>query len=172
MAQTRILYNEQQLHQLIHQHLLSKGFTESAAYLQREANLDSPNVAKTLTYHQPFHYRSPVTTTVSFSNRFHFIIISILNNEFYNYDELIQQPRPAFSPGTAANLYNIRCAQRDAAIRNNTTPTNNSRFISHTSSTVANSTPVTNPIRIKLADTLNQSPVVNSQPIKLQISQK
>jgi HIV-1 Vpr-binding protein len=64
VAQTRIQYNEQQLHQLIYQHLLSKGLTESASILQKEANLESPTLAKPLTY-QPFHYRSPVTTSVS-----------------------------------------------------------------------------------------------------------
>ena len=71
MAQTRILYNEQQLHQLIYQHLLSKGFTESAATLLKEANLESPTIAKSLTY-QPFHYRSPAGTTVSLSLSKHF----------------------------------------------------------------------------------------------------
>ncbi|KAJ8687973.1 hypothetical protein QAD02_023768 [Eretmocerus hayati] len=147
VAQTRIQYNENQLHQLIHQHLLSKGLTETAATLQKEANLESPSVPKALTY-QPFHYRSPVTTS----------------------------PRPAFSPGAAANLYNISRAQREAAAaRASSTPTNpTSRFIAHTN-IASNSTPIannSNSIRIKLADSLNQSPVTNSQPIKLQINQK
>ena len=66
VAQTRIQYNEQQLHQLIYQHLLSKGFSDSAAVLLKEAALDSPTIPKALTY-QPFHYRSPVITSVSLS---------------------------------------------------------------------------------------------------------
>ncbi|XP_049859557.1 DDB1- and CUL4-associated factor 1-like [Schistocerca gregaria] len=39
VAQTRIQYNDKQLYQLIHQHLLSRGLTDSAAILHREANL-------------------------------------------------------------------------------------------------------------------------------------
>ncbi|OXU21314.1 hypothetical protein TSAR_001940 [Trichomalopsis sarcophagae] len=123
VAQTRIQYNEQQLHQLIYQHLLSKGLTETATTLQKEANLESPT------------------------------------------------PRPAFSPGAAANLYNTRCppTPRDVVARTNTTPTtNSSRFISHTGA-ITNSTPTSNnnPVRVKLADTMNQSPVAPNQPIKI-----
>ncbi|XP_058802431.1 protein mahjong isoform X2 [Phymastichus coffea] len=145
VAQTRIQYNEQQLYQLIYQHLLSRGLTDTASILAREASLESPVIPKSLTY-QPFHYRSPAITS----------------------------PRTAFSPGAAANLYNTRITQRDSASRSNTTPTSNSsRFISLTgaatnSTTVANN----NPIRIKLADTMNQSPTTNNQPIKIQINQK
>lgn len=65
MAQTRIQYNEQQLNQLIYQHLMSKGLTETAGILHREANLDSSAIMKTLVTYQPFTYRSPVNVTVS-----------------------------------------------------------------------------------------------------------
>lgn len=63
MAQTRIQYNEQQLNQLIYQHFMSKGLTETANTLHREANLDSSAIMKP-TY-QPFTYRNPVNITVS-----------------------------------------------------------------------------------------------------------
>lgn len=59
VAQTRIQYNEQQLNQLIHQHLISKGLTETAITFQKEANLDSPAIMKPVTTCQPFTYRSP-----------------------------------------------------------------------------------------------------------------
>lgn len=65
MAQTRIQYNEQQLNQLIHQHLMSKGLNETANILHREANLDSPAIIKSITTYQPFTYRNPVNVTVS-----------------------------------------------------------------------------------------------------------
>lgn len=39
MAQTHITFNENQLFQLIHQHLLSKGLTGAAEVLQKEADL-------------------------------------------------------------------------------------------------------------------------------------
>lgn len=65
VAQTRIQYNEQQLNQLIHQHLVAKGLTETANSLQREANLDSPAVMKAVASYQPFHYRSPAPAGVS-----------------------------------------------------------------------------------------------------------
>ncbi|KAK7868719.1 hypothetical protein R5R35_008241 [Gryllus longicercus] len=42
VAQTRIQFNDKQLYQLIHQHLLARGLTESAAVLHREANLPGP----------------------------------------------------------------------------------------------------------------------------------
>ncbi|XP_076304060.1 lisH and WD40 domain-containing protein mahjong isoform X1 [Tachypleus tridentatus] len=41
VAQTRIIYNDKELLQLIHQHLLSKGLLESAAVLHKEAGLPS-----------------------------------------------------------------------------------------------------------------------------------
>ncbi|GAB6021466.1 hypothetical protein CHUAL_004070 [Chamberlinius hualienensis] len=41
VAHTKIVYNEKQLLQLIHQHLLNKGLMESAGVLQREASLPS-----------------------------------------------------------------------------------------------------------------------------------
>lgn len=65
VAQTKIQFNEQQLYELMHEHLLSRGLTESAAALQREANLP----ANTLTnrpasvYHSPFSFRTPNTPT-------------------------------------------------------------------------------------------------------------
>lgn len=43
VAQTRIHYNDRQLYQLIHQHLLSKGLTESAMALHKEASLPGPS---------------------------------------------------------------------------------------------------------------------------------
>ncbi|XP_012267581.2 DDB1- and CUL4-associated factor 1 [Athalia rosae] len=149
VAQTRIQYNEQQLNQLIHQHFLARGLTETAATLQKEASLDSSAVMKPATSHQAFHYRSPASTGL----------------------------RAGFSPVAPVNLYNTnRGNQRDVAVRTGSTPTSgSSRFISHTGST-SNASPLPNntPIRIKLVDSLGQSPVNTSmnQPIKLQINPK
>lgn len=42
MAQTRIDFNEQQLLELIHQHLVNKGLTVTANLLLQEANLPEP----------------------------------------------------------------------------------------------------------------------------------
>lgn len=84
----------------------------------------------------------------------------------------IFQPRIGFSPGAPANLYNTsRCGARETTPRTNVTPTSGpSRFIN----VCSNASPSPNPIRIKLADSLGQSPATNnlSQPIKLQINQK
>lgn len=59
VAQTQIQFNEQQLYELINEHLLSRGLTESAAALQREANLQTaPQQNKpTSSYHSPFSFR-------------------------------------------------------------------------------------------------------------------
>ncbi|XP_076233650.1 lisH and WD40 domain-containing protein mahjong [Calliopsis andreniformis] len=148
VAQTRIQYNEQQLNQLIYQHLVSKGLTETAATLHKEASLDSSAIMKPLCTYQPFTYRSPVTSVT----------------------------RNGFSPGAPVNLYNTsRCNQRETSSRNNTTPTSSSRYISHSNSGSGSSslTPGNN-IRLKLSDCLNQNIIPNStnQPIKLQINQK
>ncbi|XP_012228889.1 protein mahjong isoform X2 [Linepithema humile] len=145
VAQTRIQYNEQQLNQLIYQHLMSKGLSETANTLHREANLESSALMRSTTAYQPFTYRNPGNVT----------------------------PRNSFS--ASVNLYNtIRCTQREANCRNNTTtPTSSSRFISHTG--VCSASPsVSNNIRLKLADCLNQNVISNNVnlPIKLQINQK
>lgn len=65
VAQTRIQYNEQQLNQLIYQHLMSKGLTETANILHREANLESSAIMRSATTYQPFTYRNPASVTVS-----------------------------------------------------------------------------------------------------------
>lgn len=85
VAQTRIQYNEQQLIQLMHQHLLARGFSETAATLQKEASIESSAVMKPATSHQAFHYRSPATTGVGIdSNIFvfsetHFFFQIVIN---------------------------------------------------------------------------------------------
>ncbi|KAL2722494.1 protein mahjong [Vespula squamosa] len=144
VAQTRIQYNEQQLNQLIYQHLMSKGLSDTASTLYREANLDSPAVMKPLTNYQPFTYRSPANVGM----------------------------RNGFSPGAPVNLYNTsRCNQRETNCRN-TTPSSSTRFISHSASCTSSSSSNSG-IRVKLADTLNQNATNNmNQPIKLQINQK
>ncbi|XP_070530641.1 protein mahjong isoform X2 [Cardiocondyla obscurior] len=146
VAQTRIQYNEQQLNQLIYQHLMSKGLTETASMLHREANLESSSIMRSVTTYQPFTYRNPASVT----------------------------PRNSFSPGAPVNLYNTsRCTPRENTCRSSTTPTSSSRFISHTGS-CAGSPSVNNNIRLKLSDCLNQNIISNNanQPIKLQINQK
>nr|XP_031831732.1 protein mahjong isoform X2 [Nomia melanderi] len=148
VAQTRIQYNEQQLNQLIYQHLISKGLTETATSLQKEASLDSSAIMKPVTTYHPFTYRSPATTGT----------------------------RNGFSPGAPVNLYNTsRCNQREVSSRNNTTPTSSSRYISH-SNTSSGSSSLTcaNNLRLKLSDCLTQNAVSPStnQPIKLQITTK
>ncbi|XP_072760257.1 protein mahjong isoform X1 [Anoplolepis gracilipes] len=144
VAQTRIQYNEQQLNQLIYQHLISKGLIETANTLHREANLESSAIMRSAITYQPFTYRNPTNVT----------------------------PRNSFSPGAPVNLYNTsRCTQREP--RSNATPTSSSRFISHTG-TCTGSPSVNNNIRLKLTDCLNQNVISNNvnQPIKLQINQK
>ncbi|XP_044588564.1 protein mahjong isoform X2 [Cotesia glomerata] len=72
--------------------------------------------------------------------------------------------RPGYSPGY---IYNTNPRnQRDGFNRSTAQTPPSTRYISHTSST-----PITPGVRIKLADSLNQSNS-NNQPIKLQINQK
>ncbi|XP_055534033.1 protein mahjong isoform X1 [Wyeomyia smithii] len=69
VAQTKIQFNEQQLFQLIYQHLVARGLTETAASLVKEANITIPttlqqqnaqvtNIGRNL-HHSPFTFRSP-----------------------------------------------------------------------------------------------------------------
>ncbi|KFB51317.1 hypothetical protein ZHAS_00019370 [Anopheles sinensis] len=81
VAQTRIQFNEQQLYQLIYQHLASRGLTETASQLLKEtglsASLMQPNALhhqnhqggssltrSAVALHSPFVFRSPNTTIV------------------------------------------------------------------------------------------------------------
>lgn len=63
VAQTKIQFNEQQLYELMYEHLLARGLTESAAVLHREANLPtSASANKSISvYHSPFSFRTPNT---------------------------------------------------------------------------------------------------------------
>ncbi|XP_032678323.1 protein mahjong isoform X1 [Odontomachus brunneus] len=143
VAQTRIQYNEQQLNQLIHQHLMSKGLTETANTLHIEANLDSSAIMKSVAY-QPFTYRNPVNVT----------------------------PRNSFSPG-AHLYNTSRCTPRETTCRNNTTPTSSSRFISHSTSCSSSPTVNNNVrLKFTDCLNQNVISTIVNQPIKLQISQK
>ena len=70
VAQTRITFNEKQLLQLIHQHLLSKNMTESAAHLIKEANLP-PLVVKQPVSNFPPYRTGSTPSTPNRSNRSH-----------------------------------------------------------------------------------------------------
>lgn len=64
VAQTKIQFNDQQLHELIYDHLMSRGLTESANILQKEANLPSNIGASRVSsaaFHSPFSFRTPTT---------------------------------------------------------------------------------------------------------------
>lgn len=64
VAQTKIQFNEQQLYELIHDHFMAKGLTETANMLQKEANLPCNNSQlnrPSVTLHSPFSFRTPTT---------------------------------------------------------------------------------------------------------------
>jgi len=44
---------------------MSKGLTETANVLHREANLESSTIMRATTTYQPFTYRNPTSATVS-----------------------------------------------------------------------------------------------------------
>ncbi|XP_062558300.1 protein mahjong isoform X3 [Armigeres subalbatus] len=74
VAQTKIQFNEQQLLELIHQHLMARGLTETAATLVREGGISVPNpilqqhqqaaILSRNLHHSPFTFRSPNTTLI------------------------------------------------------------------------------------------------------------
>lgn len=63
VAQTKIQFNEQQLYELVYEHLMARGMTESATALQKEANLPANTLSNRTTsvFHSPFSFRTPTT---------------------------------------------------------------------------------------------------------------
>lgn len=61
VAQTKIHFNDRQLLQLIHQHLAAKGYTDTAAMLQKEAHLSNALTSGSMHPPAKFSYTSPST---------------------------------------------------------------------------------------------------------------
>ncbi|KAJ8975910.1 hypothetical protein NQ317_007753 [Molorchus minor] len=70
VAQTKIQFNDRQLLQLIHQHLVQKGFIDTAAMLVKEANLSSAITSINSQHPTKFRYSTltPSRVRVSFSS--------------------------------------------------------------------------------------------------------
>ncbi|XP_055838822.1 protein mahjong isoform X1 [Episyrphus balteatus] len=68
VAQTKIQYNEQQLFQLIYDHLESKGLSASAQMLQKEAGLKTPTTLMKSFHQSPFDYKV-LPTNITARNR-------------------------------------------------------------------------------------------------------
>ncbi|XP_034942278.1 protein mahjong isoform X3 [Chelonus insularis] len=150
IAQTRIQYDDQQLYQIICQHLMLKGLDKIALDLQKAVNLDNSAIMKPITSCQPFTYSNPSTSGIR-----------------------------SLSPGTPISLYNTnRCNQRDNFSRHNmiqSVALSSPRFNNYPPS---NFSPISSSIssRHKQSDNLNQSlPSMSgqtNQPIKLQINSR
>lgn len=65
VAQTKIQYNEQQLYQLIHEHLESKGMSRTAQMLQKEAGLQLPSTNIKNFHQSPFDYKVLPTSSIT-----------------------------------------------------------------------------------------------------------
>ncbi|XP_055624237.1 protein mahjong isoform X2 [Toxorhynchites rutilus septentrionalis] len=76
VAQTKIQFNEQQLYQLIYQHLMARGLSETATNLVKESGISVPishqqhhqhqqvsSISRNL-HHSPFAFRSPSATII------------------------------------------------------------------------------------------------------------
>ncbi|CAH1785027.1 unnamed protein product [Owenia fusiformis] len=63
VAQTRIIYREKELLQLMHDHLLQKGYSETASALQREADLPAPVSPPIQHPSSPHIYSTPAPST-------------------------------------------------------------------------------------------------------------
>nr|XP_023011599.1 protein mahjong [Leptinotarsa decemlineata] len=61
VAQTKIQFNDRQLLQLMHQHLVQKGFTETAGVLVKEANLSNAITSVSSQHPTKFKYSSTLT---------------------------------------------------------------------------------------------------------------
>lgn len=69
VAQTRIQFNEKQLLQLIHQHLVSKNMVESATTLMKEAGLPPLPIKQASSSFPPYRTTSSTPATPSRSGR-------------------------------------------------------------------------------------------------------
>lgn len=69
VAQTKIQFNEHQLYELIHEHLIARGMEETANSLKKEANLSAKSLQQPLKsiahHHSPFSFRSPNTNLMA-----------------------------------------------------------------------------------------------------------
>lgn len=61
VAQTKIHFNDRQLLQLVHQHLVQKGFTDTAGMLVKEANLTNSVISLGSQHPTKFRYSSTLT---------------------------------------------------------------------------------------------------------------
>lgn len=63
VAQTKIHFNDRQLLQLIHQHLVTKGYAETALTLQKEAHLSNSLTSANMHLPAKFSYTAPNTSS-------------------------------------------------------------------------------------------------------------
>lgn len=61
MAQTKIQFNDRQLLQLIHHHLVQKGFPDTAGQLVKEAHLSNAITSLSTQHPTKFRYSSTLT---------------------------------------------------------------------------------------------------------------
>lgn len=91
VAQTKIQFNEQQLYELIHEHLQARGLVETASALRQEAGLSAKMAPlKPINHHSPFSFR------YLYSNLIRTQVFSRLNVNFGLYLGL---RRPVSFPG-------------------------------------------------------------------------
>ncbi|PSN42103.1 DDB1- and CUL4-associated factor 1 [Blattella germanica] len=97
VAQTRIQFNDRQLLQLIHQHLVSRGMAESASVLSKEAGLPgAPIKLGSSSNFPPFSYRVNLTPP--------------------------PPPRPRLTTSSSLHHHHHRAATSTSAINNSQTP--------------------------------------------------
>lgn len=71
---------------------MSKGLTETAATLHREGSLDTSAIMKPVCTYQPFTYRSPATTGVSYIDNdyiYYIFLLLILCLIYLEYDNSV-----------------------------------------------------------------------------------
>lgn len=117
VAQTNISFNDKQLLQLIHQHLVSKGYTDSASLLQKEANIGHViNSNMAVTHPSKFRYSvsSPVANRVRLSS-VHSPVSTVRSNLNASFAEM--------SPAPAANCTPIKLVRKSSTPQVAATPT-------------------------------------------------
>ncbi|XP_063917957.1 protein mahjong isoform X3 [Zophobas morio] len=128
VAQTKILFNDRQLLQLIHQHLITKGYPDTAAMLVKEANLG--NAITQVSTHQPTKFRYSTTLTPS---RFK-LTLSGSQHRSLPSPVIQKEETTTIINGTNSNSPAIKLIKKTPQSLISSTPVQNSRLQKQTNS--------------------------------------
>ncbi|XP_076269885.1 lisH and WD40 domain-containing protein mahjong isoform X2 [Rhynchophorus ferrugineus] len=138
VAQTKIQFNDRQLLQLIHQHLVTKGFIDTASTLVRDANLSSAITSLSSQHPSKFRYTTNLTpsrTRLNFSSVHRSLPSSSTSSETSPTSNQTPSSLTANVNGATPNLGTIKLVKKAPLVPYSpSTPAQNSRLQKQVSS--------------------------------------